>query len=514
MSLDIDEEKVVIQLIDGSLSINKNLLENPVLSNLGNADGYIHHIDLSMSDFLPILSHMIAKPIENQRAFFNTCQYLGEIDLPIHKSKDSSLIQKWSLTPRLLVQCELEQFLLAIYTEMDTGLSFSDAYLKMFTQYTSNLMNNKLNEKSGGRLFSTLRSFHLNPDLYDTKESGQEPKLEFLLHELSNELLAEHKVPDSDLSYPTLPRLSRWWRENTSPNTFSISKGLNELKYHFYNFPFQVGNGRCVIAGGFVISTIANEERNAYAHSDRDIFLITRDEDEAKLMIHAIHTWVENLRTDFFITRTKNSVSFTTSIGIFQVITRLYHDIVQLLSGFDLTPCCIAYDGKRILTTSRGLDCFKTNKFHLLSWKQSETMAWRCKKIRMRRFEIMIPGLTMDEFNKEYTSSTLRHKSILKKIIHAEGKRQSDYDENPFHEDSVDWMVNKIREGIRFGYARQIQVLTQDINTIFDTSLAHDDFTIINTGEKDITFVKEMAHKQSTGSFNPTSEDFFDGIKW
>lgn len=521
---------LVFQLSDTTLSINKSVLENhPILSKITDKV----HIDMNMSDFLPILNQILSKQVENKDAFFNTCQYLGEIDLPILQSKNSELVQKWSLTPRLLVQCELEQFLLSIYTQLDSGLSFRHSYIKMFERYISNPMNNKLNEKSGGRVFKTLQTFHLDKELFDVTTdllSIDEPKLnkekvmennepfqlDFLLHELTDELFAQHHVPESDLSYPTISCANNWWRP-LHPNSYSISGGLRKLKVKFDRFPFNVGKGKCVIAGGGVLRQIMTEDKNAFYRSDEDIFLITRDEEEATLMIHAIHNWVCSLNSEFFITRTKNSVTFTTTVGIFQVITRLYHDMVQLLSGFDLAPCCLLYDGKRILISNSGLDCIKVNKFHLLSWKQSETMAWRCKKMRFRRFSIMIPGLTEEEFERENNPDIVKRTStsILKKIICGEGERGSDYDEIPYRKNSNEWIINKIRAGMMFGYAKQVQVLTLYINTVFDSEICpDDDFTVINGSEKNLIFVKEMAHKQSTGSFRPTSEDFFDGIKW
>ena len=500
MSLDQEEntEQIVIVLKDSKLSINKNLFVNNVLLNMGNSDGYTHKIDMCVSDFLHILNHLIGKPVQNKKDFFDTCQYLGEIELPIVLSKNSQLIQKWALSPRTLVQCEVENFVLSIYTKMDVGMTYKDAHAETLEHYKSDSMNHKLNEKSGGRIIKKLN----------------ELAIESLLFALTDDLLSSHTV--NDFSYPALSSQNKWWRP-LIPNTYSISNGLKKLEKKFKNFPFHsnVGNGYCVCAGGGVLRMIVKEEVTAYYNSDDDIFLITRSEEEARTMIREIHRWVCELAPNFIITRTKNAVTFTTTKGIFQVITRLYHDVLQLLSGFDLAPCCLAYDGDTILTIDRGLDCIKTNKFNLLSWKQSETMAWRCRKMRLRRFEIAIPGLTQEEFDKELSIKHFK-KTLLKRILHGEGARGSDYDEIPFHCDSIDYMIDKIRSGIRYGYAKQVQVLTIDIEAVFDTNKVRhdDDFTIVSGTEKYLTFTTYMAHKQTTGSFNPTAEEFFEGIKW
>jgi hypothetical protein len=41
-----------------------------------------------------------------------------------------------------------------------------------------------------------------------------------------------------------------------------------------------------------------------------------------------------------------------------QVILRLYGDIGEVLTGFDVDCCCFAFDGKRVWGTERGLEAF------------------------------------------------------------------------------------------------------------------------------------------------------------
>jgi len=506
MSLDEEEhdEKIDIVLTDSKLSLSKTLFNNhPVLSNLGNSDGYKHQIDLSLSDFLPILNHLVAKPIVDKSLFFKTCQYLGEIDLPIIQSKNSELLQKWALSPRKLIQCELELFVLSIYSKMDKGISFNDAREETLKTYINSEMNHKLNEKTGGKLLQKLQTFECHS----------------LIIVLSDDVSESHTV--NEPIYPTIKCETKWWKPYFS-NKYSIRNGLIILNKKFKNFPFHYPtiDGFCVLAGGGVLRQIVTEEVHSYYYSDNDIFLITRDESEAIFMIRMIHEWVEDIsKGRFFITRTKNAITFMTEKhGIFQIITRLYHDIVQLLSGFDLAPCCFAYTGENIVTIESGLDCIKTNQFPLLCWKQSETMAWRCRKMRMRRFAITIPGLTMEEFEREMTLETKNSKSILKKIIHGEGSRGSDYDEPQFKTRDLQWMIRKIQHGLEFGYANQIQLITIDINVVIDTINlnVNDSFTLINVDESNtkLKFIKEMSHGQQSGSFNPTNTEFFEGIKW
>lgn len=510
MSLDDEKtvtEKVVIALNDGEISVDKALVEHhTVLSNMGNSDGFVYHVALDMTDFLPILTHILKASmsfpvIKKPDTFFYTCQYLGEIDLPILISKNSELIQKWALSPRVLVQCEVESMVLKMYTLMDKeGVEFAKAHETVFTDYLKDPMHHKLHEKSGRRLFPAL-------ELVDTQR---------LLIELTDDLLKTETSNEPE--YPTLVPGNKWWKPLEN-NTYSIKNGLTRLGAIFENFPFKVGfsSGFFVIAGGGIVREMLENANYGFFHfSDNDIFMITRSEDEAGYMIEMVHYWVLHnpLFTDFYMTRTKNAVTFVTNEGVFQIILRLYHDVTQLLCGFDLDPSCFAYDGERILTIGRGLDCLKTNSFPLLSWKQSETMAWRCKKMRNRLFSITIPGLTPEEFNKEKANKCNSSMTILKKIIHCEGKKGSDYD------DSIgQFTLKELRRAMRFGFAKHTHLVTLDLDVVFNTNnlQENDAFTFVNTmpaPEKCLTFVTEMAHGQATGSFNPTSEDFFHGIKW
>lgn len=513
MSLDeekVTAEKVIIVLNDGEISVNKQLFDHhQVLSNMGDLDGFKYKVELDMSDFMPILTHILGSyPIKQPDMFFATCQYLGEIDLPILLSKNSTLIQKWALSPLFLVQCEVENMVLEMYSLMDKGILEADARATVISLYFENPMHHKLHEKSGRRLMPAMKTTDLST----------------LLFVLTDDLMRE-PPRHIDTSYPIIEPGNQWWTP-TVKTTYSIKGGLRRLLRKFDGFPFvstydTYNPGMCVIAGGSVLRAICEKEQNGFYLSDNDIFLITRSENEALHMIENIHEWIIRSFPQMFMTRSKHAITFTTTNGVFQIILRLYHDVFQLLSGFDLDPCCTAYDGERILTIGRGLECFKTNSFPLLSWKQSETMAWRCKKMRNRRFSITIPGLTIEEFDKELKNEVKKSRTILKKIIHGEGRRGSDYDESqhPDTGNSFEFTLRNIRMGMEVGYAKQIQVITSDLDVIFDTrSVRVDDaFTYVNrmpSSEPKLCFIKNMAHGQATGSFQPTSEDFFEGIKW
>jgi hypothetical protein len=62
-----------------------------------------------------------------------------------------------------------------------------------------------------------------------------------------------------------------------------------------------------------------------------------------------------------------NSINHVINVYVFdtkkvlqvQIILRLYDTLAQILVGFDVDCCCIAYDGKNLITTERGFNALK-----------------------------------------------------------------------------------------------------------------------------------------------------------
>jgi hypothetical protein len=413
-------------------------------------------------------------------------------------SRNSAYIQKLALSPRVLVQSEVEIVALEMYTLMDKGVSRADAYKSVLAKYSSDEIHHKLHEKSGCLLFKALE------DLDTTR----------LLFPLTDDLLSEdaHVEP----VYTSLDAGfygEGQWFPSTEPNVYSVKNGLARLSEKFDDFPFKPDgvDGYFVLAGGAVLRELT-ENRMGFSHSDNDFFMITRNKYQACKMIQAVYGWIDSKPefSNFYITRTNHTVTFVTENEVFQIILRLYHDVFQALSGFDLDPSCLAYDGERVLTIGRGLDCLKSNSFPLLSWKQSETMPWRCKKMRFRRFSITIPGLTDAEF--EACKSVCDSVTLLQKIVNYKGYKGFDYEDTIKHSS-----IDSVRLTIHQEQSDTLHVVTRDLKVIFDTQNKQidDEFTVVNWQKSNIIqFVTKMAHGQATGSFKPTSEDFFLGIKW
>ena len=498
MSLDIAErcdKKVKFELIDSSLTVDLNkLVRNDFFKNLSCAsfeDEILFKIDMCLNDFIPIFSYIssgknqyIGK-IDQFESFFNYCQYFGEIELPILVSKNSDIVSKWYMTTELLIDTEKERILLEIYKNRDQSVDEKDDVLK---PYKEDFFNNKLNEKTGGKLFKELESVSVGTFVYRLEDLDSKGRL----------------------TYPC--------KKSSESNRFStIEKAIEKLNFIFVDFPWKNEDGHFILAGGSVLKQLVTTQ-SFFNGNDYDLFLITRSEKEAVAMIEKMYMWIFTVAKDFFMIRTKNSVSFITNKGIFQIILRLYHSVEQVLCGFDIDPCCVAFDGTQLLTTKRGNDAIRYKGFPLIHWRQSESFVFRCNKYYKRGFSLYFPGITNEELDQ--TKDKLAHKnsSMLLKIIKGGvTNKKGDYDDiEQFYPSRLRYLYEEIRSKMIYSKNYPIDVMTTDIKLIFDSSLAIDpsDEKTVKKRESKLFLLKEMCHGQITGSFKPTTEDWYKDVKW
>jgi hypothetical protein len=499
MSLDQDT-KIIFVLLDGEMSVSSNKFEDHIFFRnitplCTKEQPYRLEIRLTLTDFFPIYQNIVKKKeIQDWQQFFDVCQYINEIDLPIQLSKNSELITKWALTVEDLITYEKQNFMLRVYSELDKEVDEKSAFSTLFQSYIDEKINIKINEKTGGKLIPMLKELTINSLLFPLETIER------------HDITYSHLKSPNKLEYKDIPQFKR------------------ELNEEFVNFPWESEyGGSFFMAGGSLLKRL-NRNKNApfYESSDIDFFLITRNECEAKDMIREFDFWIFHRYTDYFITRTKNSVTFVTEFFVFQIILRLYHSKEQVLCGFDIGPCCIGFDGKEVYTIQRGLDSLERRENLVLVWFQSESMSYRCHKYKMRGFNPSFPGM-----NDEHISTILKQnfkRNTLCRIILNDRKRAKDYDEHDeliigIGNRSVAWKRRRMSSFIIYSIYKDMQVLSDDIETIFNTEKYQNEFDVIRHVNQDvvhskITFLKKMCHGQESvsGSFKPTFQNWFEGI--
>lgn len=83
----------------------------------------------------------------------------------------------------------------------------------------------------------------------------------------------------------------------------------------------------------------------------------------------------------------------------FQFITRLYATVPEVIHGFDIAPCAVAWDGRRVVYTELARFAHMTGVFPLELGKRRASYERRLKKYVMRKgFGLILPDLDLAAF--------------------------------------------------------------------------------------------------------------------
>jgi len=168
----------------------------------------------------------------------------------------------------------------------------------------------------------------------------------------------------------------------TNSITFKLSKIIDLSKY----------NGKLVLAGGALISTIFSQPIK-----DFDLFFVDCNQDEAEKIMYSVINTLFDEYTFQSITLSACKTSWTLKLGkkcgIFQFIFRLYKNIEEVLLGFDIDSCAIAYDGKNILLSKRCEHALITHTNIVDFTRMSPTYEYRLYKYTLKGFDVYIPNL-------------------------------------------------------------------------------------------------------------------------
>ena len=134
-------------------------------------------------------------------------------------------------------------------------------------------------------------------------------------------------------------------------------------------------------------------DANYFYDSDVDIFLVGLTAEQATAKIRAIYA---HLRTkgDTTIVRSKLAVTFLQDYPrrVVQVVLRLYKSTAEVLAGFDVDACCVAYDGNRAWCTQRSRRALNGMVNVVDPSRQSLTYESRLFKYSLRGFGVCACG--------------------------------------------------------------------------------------------------------------------------
>jgi len=526
-----------LKLNDAKLSIDESyLLKNKLFENISESSNgsspFELTLDLSFHDFLIILNYLSEnkKPergnVNDFDRFFNVCQYLGEIELPLLVTKDSNMIQRFALTKNDILCNECDYVMNLLYNAKDKGKDIA----KVLLDYTSDPYNNKLNEKTGGALFRTIRSLKIGSYMLPLTCS---------LDKFATKMLNVNK----SLSYDSYHTIKSSYYLDYIP----IKDAIWRLQQIFFQFPWYNNDGSCsfFLAGGSVLqnlqrytTTLTTTLSEKYNYN---LFLITKDETKAKEMLKSLDTWIETRSYEIsdsldenykytgfrsyskpvMITRSKNYVTFMSIHGIFKVFLRLFDSAEQVLCSFDLPPCCVGFDGYEIYTIPVGINSLLSRSFTPMAWKQCDNAAYRCMKYNPRGFDIHLVGLTNEEVhNFKKSNVKMIEMTPLQQLFLKTGYNKGDYEDNVINVSFDDvttldqffskltWVEQNIRELLSLPGHHSIDILTKHFDYILDSTTLHDSFTQIHKeAEPIISFNGNYGVKSFHG-------EWFEKTKW
>lgn len=130
--------------------------------------------------------------------------------------------------------------------------------------------------------------------------------------------------------------------------------------------------------------------------SDVDLFIYGLTEEEAIEKIKHIETKIkDSILYETTTIRTKNAITIASQHPVrhVQVVLRIYKSVSEILTGFDVDSSCVAYDGKQVYMTPRGLAAFMTQINTVDLSRRSPSYENRLSKYSHRGFEVYVPEL-------------------------------------------------------------------------------------------------------------------------
>ncbi len=322
---------------------------------------------------------------------------------------------------------------------------------------------------------------------------------------------------------------------NTSPGCI-LAEGAGRTNFvspHDFNRRFQllskgllnyIGWNNVVVAGGCVSNAINGEVQVPNTQpSDVDVFLYGLTEVQAREKITELLKDINCSAVDRFAGYTsilKNDYTITLvssnnkDIKI-QIILRLYKCMYEILAGFDVDSCAVAYNGQQVYLTERSLNAFQTRMNVVDLSRRSPSYEHRLHKYNSRGFGIYIP-FDWATYNKLYFLN--RHTQGLDRLLilqrynrrpglqrllnYVTKRRNIKFSNKPISDyEGSDELDIGHRQGLHITITRFNQRVTEPFRYAIFNNLH--DFEPELTGTK---FIVHNPGQQLTGSFQPITE--------
>ena len=174
----------------------------------------------------------------------------------------------------------------------------------------------------------------------------------------------------------------------------------------------------CIVTGGMVSKHFTYN--SYFVDTDYDVFLFTKSGQSSKSAetraLEIIKTLYERLNSKMktYIIKTKNTITLYNKKFEVQIITRLYNNITDIFTNFDLDSCCVGYSKGDLYGLPRFIRSLAYSGNIFDPERQSPSYIHRLKKYIKRDFTLYVPGLKKNDpdYNKDnYIVRKMREKT-------------------------------------------------------------------------------------------------------
>ncbi|KAK6526995.1 hypothetical protein TWF281_010191 [Arthrobotrys megalospora] len=156
--------------------------------------------------------------------------------------------------------------------------------------------------------------------------------------------------------------------------------------------------------------------------SDVDLFIYgIKDQEVAIKRMESIEATIrDNLLWETSSIRTKNTITIISQYPNrhVQIVLRLYSSISEILTGFDVSCACVAYDGSQVYANPRAVASWMLQCNDIDITRRSPSYEFRLSKYRKRGFEVYYPALSREKIDPTiYERSIHRLKGLAKLLV-------------------------------------------------------------------------------------------------
>lgn len=265
------------------------------------------------------------------------------------------------------------------------------------------------------------------------------------------------------------------------------------------------------------------KEKSPFRGGDIDLFICGLSPDQATQKAKEIMEYFQRTggNNPLFI-RTKNCITIITGEGKkqVQIVLRCYQNPVEVLMGFDIDCCSVAFDGSDVVAIPRAIRALKYRVNIVDSSRQSTTYRLRMVKYAKRGFAVGVPGLNRGKINPGIFSQPLKTLNGIARLLALESGREEE--DEPVDSDYLAFVVipktgspgsinaimteqmGKFPTGAHFIHSFAIEdILTAPLDCHIDGWLER---------TLKASWLVENPGSQLTGSFYPIKEDMWSGV--